>query len=197
MLKLANADIYRIFYLWYTGRDLTNIGTEVGCNRDTVRAHLSLVYWHKYNESLQKRISLIYRPLKRTRSIPEGYITLEDVSYFLFRRPNARTIQENYRSIRTEIVNGLKLSKKEWVLDFVRRTESHRPHGIFLTPGAVAKLSGEKKGNKITRIGEVDLKSLPEDIISRSLAILEFTELHYLTLAEIDIESKSKPSRSF
>lgn len=187
MLTLSPADIYRIFDLWRCGKTIPEIMRETHCAKMTVRSHLSLRYYHLYTEETRRRLAkLSIKPIQ-PKPIPAGYITLDDASFFFLTRPNGRTIRECYRDLPTEIVGTRKLTRPEWVVDYVRKNGPIE-NGIHIKKSAYAKLTGIQLPRHVTPLADLaTLPPLPPSTVPNILRIMDFTGLPYYTIALSDL----------
>lgn len=197
MLNLDEATIYQIFFQYYAGTEIQTIAHQLGVTRNTVATHLTWSRAHLYSERLLRRIRPLRRP-RAARKHPEGFIAMEEASYFFPHRPSPREIATVYcrAGLKSTFHNRQRLTRREWILDFLDPPELE---GVFLTETAFKILGGTHPAHTVTvkpRPGSTPRRlipthtadrPIPDRALRRALAIQDWTGLPYATLTLQDV----------
>jgi|LakMenE01Jun11ns_1017448.scaffolds.fasta_scaffold9929274_2 hypothetical protein len=202
MLQLDEVTIYQIFYQYHKEASMSMIALELGICRQTVSTHLSWQRYHLYSERLRRRIADLKRP-KRSRTCPEGFIAMEEASYFFPNRPTTRELAGYCQDGWLQSVRYYKqpVTTREWIREWIAEAMGNlQLEGAFVTASALKILQATiNLPNPITRTVMVGKRSfqlaslmhneikLPSRTISRAVAIQEFTALPYVVLAPQDL----------
>jgi hypothetical protein len=187
-MRLDTATIYQIFWLSHQGIPKAQIARSLGVARNTVSWHLTGRLIPQYPERLQNRVRQLTIPEPKHKQPPKDTITLPEASYFFLNRPTARTIMSHY-PIRTEIRNGITVTKPEWARECALRKTPTPPTGIFVTADAAEKLYAHSSQKRIVRIAEIPTATatVPASVVHAAVGIMTWTGMPYLTINMLDV----------
>ena len=186
MIRIDSATIYQIFWLSHNGMPKSEIAHRLGLARNTVLGHLAGRLSHRYPQALRKRISTLQKPHIRQRTIPPGFISLAESSYFFQIRPTVKTILQNY-PMKMQQVDRKNYTRPEWVRDFVTTKNDPGIEGILMTSQAAKYLYGIRTRGRFIRLADFDPSDEPASLIHFALGIMDWTAMPFVTLDMQDV----------